>query len=828
MTSRSRHGALGRPGVRGEGAGDPRTGPVWALAGVVALALAVAWATGAVPSEAPERVRISWVLLAGLFAATELLYADIVIGRHAQGLSLTEIPLVLGLLLTTPQELLLARLVGTGAALLLVQRQRPLMLFVNLTGAALQTTLAVVVTRALDPDASSLEPHSWVAVLLGTTVAVVALAVLLSVVIALQGGHEPALGLARTLPLAVLVTLVVTCTGLLTVRQVDVQSAALLLLAPLVLAVVLVFRSQHALRQRHERLESLHHFTRAVDSALQDESVPDTVVAQAKELLRADGGALVVQDPSFQRVTGDAAIVAGPWWSRALEGRPVLRPRNRAHPGDGVADGYRDGLSVPVRAGGTVTGALVVAGRVDRVSTFDEHDLQLLESLAGQAGIALRNADLVRRIRTAAAERERAALTDALTGLPNRASFTAQVDGAAASGGRPLVVVLLDIDRFGEVNAALGHDVGDQVLVAVARRVRALVSEPAPVARVGSDEFAVALPWVEGENPEGAVFGVLAALAAALDLGDYELPVSATAGYAMCPDDGSSGAELLRHAEIALHQAKFAQRQTRRYQAADEEAGPRRLALAADVARAVVRGELEVHYQPQAGAHDRRVRAFEALLRWQHPVWGRVPPDEFIPLAERTGVIGGLTDFVLRSALHDLAGWREHGRDLAVAVNVSARSLSDDGFVHLVHHALTQARVPAEALVLEITESSLMADADRAMKVLRGLVDLGVTLSVDDFGTGYSSLAQLRRLPVSEVKVDRSFVQHLESSRADAAVVRAVTQMARALGLRVVAEGVESEQAWEVLETLDCDLVQGWALARPMPGAQVEGWLREH
>nr|WP_231134755.1 bifunctional diguanylate cyclase/phosphodiesterase [Motilibacter deserti] len=700
------------------------------------------------------------------------------------------------------------------------------MLAVNLAGAALQTTLAVGVTRAIDPDPSALEPHSWAAVLAGTTVAVVALAVLLAAVIALQTGHdEPAL--ARTLPAAVVVTLVVTCTGLLAARQIEIQAEALLLLTPLVLAVVLAFRSQHALRQRHERLESLHQFTRAVDSALQDESVPDTVVAQAKQLLRADAGALVVLDESFQRVTGDAGIVTGEWWAPALNGRPVLIPRARGGAAEPAVGGYADGLSVPVRAGGTITGALVVAGRVDRVTTFDDHDLQLLESLAGQAGIALRNAELVRRVRRAAAERERAALTDALTGLPNRTSFTSQVDGVA-SGAAPVVVVLLDLDRFGEVNAALGHDVGDQVLVAVGQRVRALVSEPAPVARVGGDEFAVALPWVEGENPAGAAFGVLAALAAALDLGDYELPVTATVGYAMSPEDGASGAALLRHAEVALHQAKFGQRQTRRYEAVDEEAGPRRLALAADVARAVVRGELEVHYQPQAGTRDRQVRAFEALLRWQHPVWGRVPPDEFIPLAERTGVIGGLTDYVLRSALQDLARWREQGRDLSVAVNVSARSLGDDGFVHLVDQALTQAAVPSEALVLEITESSLMADADRALKVLRGLVDLGVTLSVDDFGTGYSSLAQLRRLPVSEVKVDRSFVQHLESSRADAAVVRAVTQMARALGLRVVAEGVESDQAWQVLEALDCDLVQGWALARPMPGPDVRQWLEEH
>jgi diguanylate cyclase (GGDEF)-like protein len=386
--------------------------------------------------------------------------------------------------------------------------------------------------------------------------------------------------------------------------------------------------------------------------------------------------------------------------------------------------------------------------------------------------------------------------------------------------------MILDIDEFKAVNDTLGHQYGDQLLVEVGARLTATVGDAGTVARLGGDEFAVLLA---GTAREDAVLHVgrriLRALEQPVALDTLEVEVGASLGIALAPAHATDTAELLKRADLAMYDAKSATRSLRLYEPELDTNDPRRLTLVSELRAALHTGAIEVHVQPQARLADDAVVAVEALVRWQHPEFGWVPPDEFIPIAERSGLIGPLTTRVLDAALGAAARWRAAGHDLGVAVNLSARSLHDADLVEEVARLLRRHGVPAARLTLEVTEGSVMADPTRAIAVLHQLRDLGVRLSVDDFGTGYSSLSYLKRLPVHEVKVDRSFVATLAVGGEDVAIVRAIIDLGRHLGLDVVAEGVEDAASWELLSSMRCDLVQGWHLARPMPTAELLAWV---
>jgi EAL domain-containing protein (putative c-di-GMP-specific phosphodiesterase class I) len=311
-------------------------------------------------------------------------------------------------------------------------------------------------------------------------------------------------------------------------------------------------------------------------------------------------------------------------------------------------------------------------------------------------------------------------------------------------------------------------------------------------------------------------------------LRNVELDVTASIGIAMAPRDGSSAALLLRRAEVAMYDAKRSGAGIRHYASERDPYSKRRLSLIGDLARALEDGSLELHYQPQAETASGRVTGVEALLRWRHPAWGNVPPDEFIPLAEHTGLIRPLTQFVLETAVRQCAQWRAAGTPVLMAVNVSMRNLLETDLADVVARLLVQANLPAGLLKIEVTESAIVADPERAVSALERLVSLGLRVSIDDFGTGYSSLTRLRNLPVHEIKVDRAFVRNLAHSPEDLAIVRAVVNLGHDLGVGVVAEGVEDTQAWRILDELGCDLVQGYLLARPMPALDMSGWLAEH
>jgi diguanylate cyclase len=422
------------------------------------------------------------------------------------------------------------------------------------------------------------------------------------------------------------------------------------------------------------------------------------------------------------------------------------------------------------------------------------------------------------------------ALSDALTGLPNRTLLLDRTAQAIRQADRELVpaaLLLLDLDRFKEVNDTLGHHCGDQLLVQVGQRLRAALRSVDTVARLGGDEFAVLLPRIStGEGVVTVANKLHAALEEPFTLEGLALEVEASIGLALYPEHGNDPDELLQRADIAMYVAKQTHAGFVLFDPKQDQHSPRRLALLGELRRAIEGRQLLLHYQPKIDAHSGQVLGVEALVRWQHPTHGLVPPGEFIPLAERTGLIGPLTHYVMDAALHQCRDWRQAGHELAVAVNVSARRLLDLAFPDEVGGLLARWEVPARLLVVEITESAIMADPAHAMQILGRLNQMGVGLSIDDFGTGYSSMAYLKSLPVHELKVDRSFVSQMTSNSSDAVIVRSTVDLGRNLGLRVVAEGVEDQTTLEALDALGCDAVQGYHVSRPITPDDLIDWLQ--
>ncbi|MBI1377692.1 MAG: EAL domain-containing protein [Frankiales bacterium] len=428
-------------------------------------------------------------------------------------------------------------------------------------------------------------------------------------------------------------------------------------------------------------------------------------------------------------------------------------------------------------------------------------------------------------------DKERQALHDALTDLPNRTLLQQRVEESLALSrrdGGSLGLVLLDLDRFKEVNDTLGHAAGDALLEVVARRLVGAVRPGDTVARLGGDEFAVLLPDVDHPTDAVEVAGrIKQALSEPIRLEGLLMDVDVSIGIALSPQHGEDVDVLLRHADVAMYVAKGEQTGIEIYDAARDPNSPSRLGSVTALREALDQHQLELHYQPKVDLGDGTVVGVEALVRWRHPERGLVPPDEFIPLAERTGLVHRVTSFVLTSALDQVAEWWRHGIQVPVAINVSMRDVQDTDLAGLVAAELDAHHLPPAALVLELTESVLAHDPARAVATLRELADLGVLSSLDDFGTGYSSLVLLERLPVAEIKIDRSFVRRLDESGADPAMVRSIVGFAHGLGLSVVAEGVETSLTWKALRDMGCDVAQGYRVARPMGAAQATQWLVE-
>jgi diguanylate cyclase (GGDEF)-like protein len=628
------------------------------------------------------------------------------------------------------------------------------------------------------------------------------------------------------------------------------RAAGLVPIAVIGTVLYAAYRSYAVVAQRYANLEKLYDFTKLLARTPELETAMRVTLSEARDVLRAQRAELCLverdeETDGFLRVTlaaDDTLDVAADRdllsdWVRAEvveEQRPVVIPRSTREPAAArylAEHEITDLVMVPLVQSGVVVGTVAVYNRLGEVSTFDHDDVKMFETLANHVSISLENARLIDRLRSEVAEKQHQALHDPLTALGNRNLFAtraAQAVRESRNAGWRVAVLLMDLNRFKDVNDTLGHQQGDTLLRQVAARLRASSPPSATIARLGGDEFAILIPQIRSaREAEQVAIDIQLAMNQPFTVDDLQLAVTGAIGIAVTPDHGDDPATLLQHADIAMYQAKEGRDSgVQLYETHHNQHSHRRLALASALKEAVDGEQLMVFYQPKADLRSGRVVGVEALLRWEHPRYGSVPPDEFIPLAESTGLMRRLTMFVLRESLQQLACWHELGfEELHTAVNLSARSLIDLELADEIQQLLEATGIPAAALTLEITETQMMADTTRTLVVLDRLNELGVQISIDDFGTGYSSLTYLKRLPVHEVKIDRSFIDTMSSDEANATIVRSIIDLGRNLSLRVVAEGVEDGITWETLAALDCDVAQGYYLSKPIPPDRLTPWL---
>lgn len=420
---------------------------------------------------------------------------------------------------------------------------------------------------------------------------------------------------------------------------------------------------------------------------------------------------------------------------------------------------------------------------------------------------------------------------DALTGLLNRTSIHQELRAAIGHANRKqntFAVLMLDINRFKEINDSLGHHTGDQVLMELAQRLRHIMPGTGQVARLGGDEFLILLPNADAKAAAEIAAQIIAEIKPTINIADMQIFLDLSIGIALYPEHGDAPEKLLRRADIAMYDAKEQHIPWCIYEAGRDERYLKRLELIGDLKRAIEHEELLVYYQPKANVQDRTVESLEALVRWQHPRLGFLSPDEFIPLAEQSGNIHALTEWVLRRVIAQCRAWTDTGWSPAVSINLSALDLLNSHLPEHLSEWLEASGVSPAQVVLEITESAVMRDATYATQILNRLKACGVKLSIDDFGTGYSSLAQLKRLPVDELKIDKSFLMQLREDNDDAVIVRSTIELAHNMGLKVVAEGVETDECMRFLHLNKCDLAQGYFISRPMTAEALPGWLSEY
>ena len=427
---------------------------------------------------------------------------------------------------------------------------------------------------------------------------------------------------------------------------------------------------------------------------------------------------------------------------------------------------------------------------------------------------------------TPALDTEYLARHDALTGLPNRVLLREEAQRLIMRlNGDAMALILMDLNEFKEVNDTLGHFAGDQLLRQVGERLAGFTTESTLVTRLGGDEFAILRSQADAVTAEQLAMRVGESLRRPFLVSGMTLEIDASMGIALAPVHASDYDGLLQRADSAMYASKRNQTGIAMHTSEQEADNSQKLALASDLRRAIEGGQLSLYYQPKATLQSGDISGVEALVRWKHPDRGMISPDQFIPLAERSGLINLLSMWVLKTALRQVADWKRMGLVMPVSINLSARDLIDVRLPDEIEAALHEANVASELLEVEITESVLTADPARARAIVTRIGELGPTTTIDDFGAGYSSLAYLKNLPVHALKIDRSFVLGMTDNEHDATIVHAVVDLAHNLGLRVVAEGAEDMAVWERLRLAGCDEVQGFVLAQPMPSAQATDWL---
>ncbi|GAA4620818.1 putative bifunctional diguanylate cyclase/phosphodiesterase [Saccharopolyspora hordei] len=813
------------------------------LAGVLASALTSAW----LPFHYRSDLLFLGPLLAMGFLLAEQLTIDVDVKRVGWTISFTEIPLILALL-TVPFEVALAAnlLAGLGAQ---VGRRAATHVAYNAGVMCLEIAVPFAVAHAVNQALVTVAPV-WFGPVVGTlTSSLISCGFALAALHVLGGAMRVSAG-ARLAVRTLAVGLLNTSVGLVSYEVALTTPWGWLLVALVAAAVIGLYRAYSDLMREQRDLETLSDVSLSVARYGQrsprqgpGEAVPEVgewepVAERIREQLNATRVVLRLRlDPSGEVSTlvagedlPEAAWQAAP---SALREDPLLQL-----PGSHVRSfrtleapeevrralrqrGAYEALVVPLRGATQLLGAVEVHDRVSRWRGFGRADVRLLHTLASHLATAMDNRRLLARLR-------HDAYHDPLTGLLNRTGFR-EMAAEELRGGRTAVVLRVDLDVLTTVSEALGYTWGDRMVVAAGQRMSEELGG-APLARLEAGSFAVLLLDHSEAQAHEVAQHLCETIARPYPLDRIVVEAAGVAGYASsAPADGECENDvdtLLQRADVAVRAARNSEHVVRGYAPAMGQVFLRRFQLVTQFRHALDTGQVEVHYQPKVALPERSVVGAEALVRWSHPEYGRLDPDEFVPLVEATGLVDALTSFVMECALVKIRQWLDAGLRMSVAVNLSVRNLADEAFPDRVAEALERHDIPPELLTFELTESSVMADPERSLPVLRRLHAMGVVLAVDDFGTGYSSLAYLRQLPVDEVKIDKSFVLGMGTDLGDMAVVRSIVELGHSLHLAVVAEGVEDDAARDQLVEMGCDVAQGYLISRPLSEERFEAWLK--
>jgi diguanylate cyclase (GGDEF)-like protein len=779
---------------------------------------------------------IVWAaVLAIAFCLVEVVPIHLEWAGQAYSMSLSEVPLVLGLFFCPTSLLVLARVVGSGVALVCARKQPPHKVAFNMAAQSLEATVALVVFLYLPHHAFTTPiqaaPAALIAVVASSTVSMTAV----SIAVRMTVGELDSAVLTSFFRSGALAIVVNTSIALVLATALKADAIVAAPMFVMLFAASIVYRAYVTLRQRHSGLEMLYQFTSGLNQTSTTEHRIRDILTRTRGMLRAQTAGLLLQgtdaEPATLRWTGlDDILHAERYHARdadwafdqvMIDGDVVVISRGTRVTTEQdflAARGYRDAVIAPLLLDGQVRGALFVADRQGDVASFTDDDGRLFQTVAAQVSSVLDNSRLLDRL-------THDSLHDALTGLANRQCFQSRLRTALSQPRPDAAVMLLDLDRFKEINDTLGHHHGDLLIREIAARIAETAPVIATVSRLGGDEFALLVPGLDDKAAVELAHRIRKAIKEPCTLDGVSIEVDASIGIAVAPEHGTDDSVLLKRADMAMYAAKSAHSGVEIYDRERDEYSPRRLALASRLRTAIHGGEMLLHYQPQVLAATGEIVGAEALIRWQHPEYGMVPPIEFIPIAEQSGLIGELTRWVLETAIKQLADWRRQGLDIGVSVNASMRNLLDATITERITELLAQHHIPTGMLTLEITETQMMNDPGRTLPLLHRLEAHGVRLSVDDFGTGYSSLSYLNDLPVHEVKIDKSFILRVDGdNRSNDPIVRAIVSMSHHLGLETVAEGVEDAAAERALAALGCTRLQGYHIARPMPAEDLPRW----
>ena len=800
--------------------GGPGVGRKTAAAAIscALLLLGLALTYAATPPALDEQLPLALVaaVLLPAYVLGHRYALDFEFRRESNSVTLVQLPLALGVQIIAPGAHLVLRLTAVAIGTLL-ERSAPQKALYNAAAAALEVGAAsYAVGLVRDGD---MGPTMWLALYAGLLVGDVVGALALSAIWRVLRLPTSSGRMLLTLVLAAPVSLIFTGVAVVAISAIRVEPLTALVVLALAAWLGLAYRAHRRVLARQTTTEQLYAFVKELAPLTLDDVEAPALLERVRILLHAERLDLELpRDDAWERLSvfdglpheRARSTVQGTSTQVASTHTPVLRSR---HGNDA------DTMATPLLGSGGLVGVLTATERLGTLRGFEMSDLRMLETVGSELAVALERGRLQ-------AELERAATTDTLTGLHNLRETTRRLEELLATEDG-IVLAAVAVDSFREVNDTLGHQVGDELLLEVTRRLRAS-SPHAVLGRIGGGRFAVAVPAAEaGRDAEMFGLGLRSRVEGTAQIGAVGTHIRLSVGVVRGPEHGFDAATLVRRAETAMYSARHAHGGPVLWEPAYEVQGQRRLAVVTALREAVNNGAIGVAFQPKVQTFGGAVSGVEALARWTHPALGAISPDEFIPLAEASGLMGPLTATMLRQSLTACQGWQRRGGRIGVAVNVSADTVLDPSFVTEVASILASTGVAADLLTLELTEGVVVSDPGLAAMRMGELRELGVKLSVDDFGTGYSSLTYLKGLPVHEVKIDKGFVHGLSTDPADRAVVRAVVDIAHTLGMRVVAEGVEQEDQQGILRALGVDEVQGYLHARPMAALDVAAWLRE-